>query len=204
LIDSISTAATWSPKGIKAIHRSTGRSTMSSDPSKETRRDLLTAASAIGLGAFLTGKVEGAAQDNPQAVRSKKISAEVVLGNSVAKSSDYDETKPHSLIQVIEHIFKEDEDPAAGFPVTREKEFKIKPATKLALVTISGFEFWFGTKDEEYMFAKSREGVNAALEAELDRGTLTVKVRANARRANRVDHEWTWRCHVVIQCFGQS
>jgi hypothetical protein len=33
---------------------------------------------------------------------------------------------------------------------------------------------------------------------------LTVKVRANARRSNRVDHEWTWRCHVVIQCFGQS
>jgi hypothetical protein len=34
----------------------------------------------------------------------------------------------------------------------------IKPTTKLAIDTISGFEFWFGTKDEEYMFARSREG----------------------------------------------
>jgi hypothetical protein len=33
--------------------------------------------------------------------------------------------------------------------VTRTKEFKVKAATKLAIVTISGFEFWFGTKDEE-------------------------------------------------------
>jgi hypothetical protein len=53
-------------------------------------------------------------------------------------------------------------------------------------------------------FARSREGVNAALVAELDRGKLTVKVRANARRSNRVDYEWAWRCHIVIQCFGQN
>src|SRR5262249_31218580 len=109
-----------------------------------------------------------------------------------------------SIIQVIEHVFKEDDDPDAGFPVTRSKEFKVKPATKLAVVSISGFEFWFGTKDQEYMFARSREGVNAALQADLTRGTLTVKVRANARRAGRVDHEWAWRCHVVIQCFGEG
>jgi hypothetical protein len=88
--------------------------------------------------------------------------------------------------------------------VTREKEFKVKAATKLAVVTISGFEVWFGTKDQEYMFAKSREGVNAAIEADLGRGALIVKVRANARRAQKVDHEWTWRCHVVIQCFGEA
>jgi hypothetical protein len=177
---------------------------MSSDSSRDTRRDLLTAASAIGLGALLTG--EAAAQDNPnpQAVRSRRISEEVVVGSSVARSPDYNEAKALSLIQVFEHIFKEDEDVAGGFPVTRVKEFKIKTATKLAIVTISGFEIWFGTKDQEYMFAKSREGVNAALEADLGRGTLTVKVRANARRSNRVDHEWTWRCHVVIQCFGET
>jgi hypothetical protein len=177
---------------------------MSSDSSRDTRRDLLTAASVIGLGAFVTGKVEAATQDNPQWIRSRKISEEVVVGSSVAKSSDYNEAKNHSLIQVIEHVFKEDEDTDAGFPVKRVKEFKVKAATKLAIVTISGFEIWFGTKDQEYMFAKSREGVNAALEADLGRGTLTVKVRANARRANKVDHEWTWRCHVVIQCFGES
>jgi hypothetical protein len=177
---------------------------MSSDSSKDTRRDLLTSASAIGLGALLAGNVEATAQENPQWVRSRKISEEVVVGSSVARSSDYSDAKSHSLIQVIEHVFKEDEDPAAGYPVTRVKEFKVKPATKLAIVTISGFELWFGTKDQEYMFAKSREGANAALEADLSRGTLTVKVRANARRANRVDHEWTWRCHVVIQCFGES
>jgi hypothetical protein len=54
------------------------------------------------------------------------------------------------------------------------------------------------------MFARSREGVNAALEAEPDRGKLIVKVRANARRSNSVDYEWAWRCHIVVQCFGQS
>jgi hypothetical protein len=136
--------------------------------------------------------------------RSRRISEEVVAGSSVARSADYKEAKNHSLIQVIEHVFKEDEDTAAGFPVTRVKEFKVKPTTKLAIVTISGFELWFGSKDQEYMFAKSREGVNAAVEADLGRGTLTVKVRANARRSNRVDYEWTWRCHVVIQYFGES
>jgi hypothetical protein len=177
---------------------------MCSDSSRETRRDLLTAAGAIGLGALVTGTVEATAQDNIQALRSRKISEEVVVGSSVARSPDYDESKGHSLIQVIEHVFKQDEDTAAGFPVTRIKDFKVKPATKLAIVTISGFEIWFGTVDQEYMFAKSREGVNAALEADLGHGTLTVKVRANARRAQKVDHEWTWRCHVVIQCFGEG
>jgi hypothetical protein len=181
------------------------RSTMaSSDSSRDTRRDLLAAAGAIGIGALVTGTAEAAAQDNPQAVRSKRISEEVVVGNSVARSPDYNEAKNHSLIQVVEHVFKEDEDAASGFPVTRVKEFKVKEATKLAIVTLSGFEVWFGTKDQEFMFAKSREGVNAALEADLSRGALTVKVRANARRSNRVDHEWTWRCHVVIQCFGEG
>jgi hypothetical protein len=177
---------------------------MSTDSARNTRRNILAAASAGGLSAFLIGKREVAAQDNPQWLRSRKISEEVVVGSSVARSPDYNEAKSHSLIQVIEHVFKEDEDTAAGFPVTRLKEFKVKPTTKLAIATISGFELWFGTKDEEYMFAKSREGVNAALEADLGRGTLTVKVRANARRSNRVDYEWTWRCHVVIQCFGES
>jgi len=177
---------------------------MPSDSSGDTRRDLLAAVSAIGLGAFLTGRAGAAAQENPQAVRSKRISEEAVVGNSVARSPDYDESKSYSLIQVIEHVFKENDDPDAGFPVTRPKEFKVKPATKLAVVSISGFEFWFGTTDQEYMFARSREGLNAALQADLTRGLLTVKVRANARRAARVDHEWAWRCHVVIQCFGEG
>jgi hypothetical protein len=177
---------------------------MSSDSSGDTRRDLFAAASAIGLGAFLTGRAGAAAQENPQAVRSKRISEEAVVGSSVARALDYNEAKNYSLIQVIEHVFKEDEDPDSGFPVTRSKEFKVKEAAKLAIVSISGFEFWFGTKDQEYMFARSREGVNAALQADLGHGTLTVKVRANARRAARVDHEWAWRCHVVIQCFGEG
>jgi hypothetical protein len=177
---------------------------MSSDSSKDTRRDLLTAAGAIGLGALMTGNVEGAAQDNGQIVRSRRISEEVVLGSSVARAPDYNEAKSHSLIQVIEHVFKEDEDTDAGFPVNRVKEFKVKTGAKLAIVTISGFEIWFGNKDQEFMFAKSREGVNAALEADLTHGTLTVKVRANARRAAKIDYEWAWRCHVVIQCFGES
>ena len=124
-------------------------------------------------------------------------------GSSVARSPDYNEAKKHALIQIIEHVSKEDEDTAAGYPVTRVKDFEVKAATKQVIVTISGFEVWFGSSEQEYMFAKSREGVNAALEADLGRGTLTVKVRANARRADRVDHEWTWRCHVVIQCFGE-
>jgi hypothetical protein len=177
---------------------------MSGDASGETRRDLLAAAGAVGLGAFLTARVGAAAQDNPQAIRSKRISEEAVVGSSVARAPDYDEAKTYRLVQVIEHVFKEDEDPDSGFPVTRVKEFKVKPATKLAIVTISGFEFWFGAKDQEYMFARSREGLNAALQADLGQGTLTVKARANARRAARVDHEWAWRCHIIIQCFGEA
>jgi hypothetical protein len=176
---------------------------MTSDPSRDTRRELLAAASAIGLGAFLSGKLDAAPQDTPKALRSRRISEEVVVGSSVARSPDYKEGKKYSLNQVIEHTFKEDEDTSAGFPVKRSKEFKVESGTKLALVTISGFEIWFGTSEQEFMFAKSREGVNAALEADLGRGTLTVRVRANGRRSNKIDHEWTWRCHVVIQCFGE-
>ncbi len=177
---------------------------MSSDSSKDTRRNLLTTASAIGLGAFVTGTVKVAAQDDARMVRSKKISAETVVGNSVVKSADYNEAKNHSLIQVIEHVFKEDEDPAAGYPVTRVKELKVRAETKLAIVRITGFEFWFGTKEQEIMIATSRGGIHAALEGELGRGTLTVKVRANSRRAGKIDHEWAWRCHVIVQCFGES
>jgi hypothetical protein len=177
---------------------------MSSDSRRDSRRDLLGAASALGLGAFLIGNAGAPAQDAPQWLRSRKISEEVVTGSSVAKSADYNEAKKHSLLQVIEHIFKEDETTDAGFPVTRIKEFKINAATKLAIVTISGFEFWFGNKEQEQMFARSREGVNAALESSLGRGALTVKVRANNRRSNKVDFEWAWRCHVVIQCFGEA
>ncbi len=177
---------------------------MSSNSIKNSRRNLLAGASALGLGSLLSRRERAVAQDNPQAVRSRKISEEVVVGSSVARSPDYNEAKGYSLIQVIEHLFKEDEGTDAGFPVKRTKEFKVKEATKLAIVTISGFEIWFGTKEQEYMFARSREGVNAALEADLSHGSLTVRVRANARRANRVDHEWSWRCHVVIQCYGES
>jgi hypothetical protein len=196
---------------------------MPGDSSGDVRRHLITAASAVGLGALATGAVaaatqngepfqrsrrvvggEPAAQDDEALPRSKRISEEVVVSSSLARAADYNEAKNPSLIQVIEHIFKEDEDTSAGFPVKRFKEFQVKPATKLAIVTISGFEIWFGTKEQEYMFAKSREGVNAALEADLGRGTLTVRVRANARRANRIDQEWSWRCHVVIQCFGEG
>jgi hypothetical protein len=178
---------------------------MAGDSSRDTRRDLLTAASAIGLGAFVTGNVEAATQqDETQLVRSRRISEEVVVGSSMAKAADYNETKKYSLIQVIEHVFKEDDDPAAGFPVTRVKEFKVKEATKLAIVTLSGFEFWFGTKEQEFIIAASRFGVHAALEADFGRGSLTAKVRANYRFWRRVDHDWAWRCHIVIQCFGES
>jgi hypothetical protein len=177
---------------------------MPGDLSKDTRRDLLTAASAISLGAFVTGNLEAAAQDDAQLVRSKRISDEVVIGSSMAKSPDYNEAKNHSLIQVIEHVFKEDEDPAGGYPVTRAKEFKVKANTKLAIVTVSGFEFWFGTKDQEFIVAASRFGVHAALEAEFSRASLTAKVRANYRFWRRVDHDWAWRCHIVIQCFGEG
>jgi hypothetical protein len=122
----------------------------------------------------------------------------------VARSPDYNEAKKHSLIQIIEHVFKQDEDTAAGYPVTRVKEFKVKAATKLAIVTISGFEFWFGTSEQESMAASSRYGVHAGLEADFSRGILTVKVRANSRFWGKVDRDWTWRCHVVIQCFGEG
>ncbi len=159
---------------------------MSSDPSLDTRRDLLTAASVIGLGAFLTRGVGGAAQDDARLVRSKRISEEAVAGNSVVKSADYNEARKHSLIQVIEHVFKKDEDSAAGYPVTRVKEFKVGADTKLAIVSIIGFECWFGTEEQEMMIARSRGGIHAALDAELDRGTLAVKVRTNSRRAAKL------------------
>jgi hypothetical protein len=42
---------------------------MASDSSRDTKRDLLAAAGAIGLGTLVTGTVEAAAQDNPQALR---------------------------------------------------------------------------------------------------------------------------------------
>jgi hypothetical protein len=119
-------------------------------------------------------------------------------------SPDYNEAKNHSLIQVFEHVFKEDEKTSAGYPVTRLKEFKVKTSTKLAIVSISGFEFWFGTKEQELMFATSRLGVHASLEADLAHGALTVKVCANYRRPVKADYEWPWRCHVLVQCFGES
>ena len=195
---------------------------MSSDSSVGTRRHLLGASGAIGLGTFLTGKVaannqdEGqiprsrrgfgaaAAQNGQETPRSRRISEEVVVGSSVARSADYNEAKKHTLIQVIEHVFKEDDDPAAGYPVARVKELQVKPATKLATVAISGFEFWFGTTQQEIMAASSRYGLHASLEADFGRATLIVKVRANYRFWGKVDHDWAWRCHVVIQCFGQT
>jgi hypothetical protein len=196
---------------------------MSSDSSEDARRPPLAAAGAIGLGALVTGTVAAATQDEvpiprprrgfaagaatqdrAEMPRSRRISEEVVVGSSVARSSDYNEAKNHSLIQVIEHVFKEDEDPAAGYPVTRVKEFPVKAATKLAIVTMSGFEFWFGTSEQEIMAASSRYGFHAGLEADFARATLTVKLRANSRFWGRVDRDWTWRCHVVIQCFGES
>jgi hypothetical protein len=194
---------------------------MSSDFSTDTRRNLLTAAGAIGVGAFVPGTVEASAQtaapiqrrrfnanaatqDGDEVPRSRRISKEVVDGSSVAKSPDYNESKKHSLIQIIEHVFKEDEDTAAGYPVTRVKEFKVKAATKLAIVTISGFEFWFGTSQQETMAASSRYGIYAGLEADFSRNSLTVKVRANTRFWGKVDRDWAWRCHVVVQCFGED
>ena len=86
----------------------------------------------------------------------------------------------------------------------REKEFPIKAATKLAIVSTSGFEFWFGTSRQETMAASSRYGFHAGLDADFARNRLTVKLRANSRFWGRVDREWTWTCHVVIQCFGVS
>jgi hypothetical protein len=194
---------------------------MPGDSSGDVRRHLLTATSAIGLGALATGAVaaaaqnggpfqrarrgggaEAATQDDDAIPRSKRISEEVVVGSSVAKAPDYDEAKKYSLIQVIDHVFKEDEDPAAGYPVTMEKEFQVKAATKLAIVTISGFEIWFGTTAQEIVAGSSRYGCHAGLEADFGRGLLVAKVRANSRFFGKLDREWTWRCHVVIQCFG--
>ena len=88
--------------------------------------------------------------------------------------------------------------------MTRVKELKVRATTKLAIVTITGFEFWFGTKEQEMMITRSRAGVHADLEGELVHGTLILKVRANSRRAGKIDHEWSWRCHVMVQCFGES
>jgi hypothetical protein len=151
-----------------------------------------------GIGAQVT------IDDGAEVPRSRRISEEVVIGSSVARSPDYNEARKHSLIQVIEHVFKEDDDPAAGYPVTRVKEFKINAATKLALVTISGFECWFGTAEQETVAASSRYGVHAALEADFPRATLSVKARANFRFWGKVDRDWAWRCHVLVQCFGES
>jgi hypothetical protein len=195
---------------------------MSNDSSRDTRRDFVTAAGAVGLGAIVSTNVAAAAQigaqtprarrrigagtagqDGEEIPRSRRISEEVVVGSSVARSPDYDEAKKHALIQVIEHVFREEEDTAAGYPVTRVKEFKVKAATKLAIVTIGGFEAWFGTKEQELVAASSRYGVHAGLDADFRRGTLTVKVRANSRFWGKVDRDWTWRCGVVVQCFGE-
>jgi hypothetical protein len=195
---------------------------MSGDSSRDARRDLFTLAGAVGLGALLTTKIDAATQDEPEGpqpkrgfrgapnqepdekVRSRRISHEVVVGSSVAKAPDYDAAKKYSLIQVIEHVFKQEEDVAAGYPVKQVQEFKIMPATKLALVTISGFECWFGTSAQEATAAASRYGIHAGLEANFDRAILNVSVRANLRFWGRRDWEWTWRCHVVVQCFGDG
>jgi hypothetical protein len=195
---------------------------MSRDSSADTRRDLLVAAGAIGLGVLGTGigaaaaqdatqiprtrrRIGGAtaSQDGAETPRSRRISEEVVVGSSVARSADYNEAEPHVLIEVIEHVFKEDEDPAAGFPVTRLKKLNIKAATKLAIVTIGGFEIWFGTPEQELLGASSRYGVHAGLEADFSHASLTVKARANSRFWGKVDRDWTWRCKVVVQCFGE-
>jgi hypothetical protein len=196
---------------------------MSSDLPGATGRHQLAAASPIGLATSAPGQVAAANQDEGQdprsrrgvrarlttpdgepTPRSRRISEEVVVGSSIARSPDYNEDKKHSIIQVIEHVFKEDENPDAGYPVTRAKEFPIKPATKLAIVTISGFEFWFGTAQQEIMAASSRYGLHTGLEADFAHATLTVKVRANYRFWGKVDRDWAWRCRVVIQCFGET
>jgi hypothetical protein len=176
---------------------------MGRDASGDTRRDLLAAAGTIGLGALMAGSAQGAPDDDPR-LRSRRISEEVAVGSSVARAPDYNEAKNHSLIQVIEHVFKGYEDPSSGYPVSRAQEFKVRPATKLAIATMSGFEFWFGTPEQELMFAASRLGVHLALDADLGHGKLTVKARANYRRPVKADYEWAWRCHVLIQCFGES
>ena len=83
---------------------------MSRDSSADTRRDLLVAAGAIGLGVLGTGigaaaaqdatqiprtrrRIGGAtaSQDGAETPRSRRISEEVVVGSSVARSADYNE-----------------------------------------------------------------------------------------------------------------
>jgi hypothetical protein len=196
---------------------------MPNELSRESRRDRLTAATALGLGAFVAANLKSNAQeearfpgfrrtinsetggqDGTETPRSSRISEEVVSGGSVVRSPDFNESKRHSLIQTIEHTFKEDQDTAAGFPVTATKEFKIKSATKLAIVTISGFELWFGSSEQELVGASSRYGVHAGLDADFGRKTLTVKVRANSRFWGRVNRDWAWRCRVIVQCFGED
>jgi hypothetical protein len=195
---------------------------MSNEPSRRSRRNLLVAATAVGMNPVVTGEVavamqieeqvprqgrgydaDGFLQDEVEVPRSRKISEEVVVGSSVLKAPSYNVARKHSLIQVIDHVFKEEEDPANGYPVTRTKEFKVSTATKLAIVTVSGFEFWFGTAQQEITAASSRYGFHAGLEGDLSQGTLSVQVRANFRFWGKADREWTWRCHVVIQCFGE-
>jgi hypothetical protein len=87
---------------------------MSSDSARDTRRDLLAAAGAIGLGGLVTGTVEAATQgraqiqrrrigadvaiqDGEEIPRSRKISQEVVVGSSVARAPDYYEAKSTRL-----------------------------------------------------------------------------------------------------------
>jgi hypothetical protein len=195
---------------------------MSNDPPQSSRRRLLRSAATLGSASLVTagGASTGLPQDQisrqapgydadgffqaEEVPRSRKISEEVVVGSSLLRAPAYNEAKKHSLIQVIDHVFKEEEDPAAGYPVTRSKEFKINAATKLALVTVSGFEFWFGTAEQERMAASSRCGFHAGLEGDLSKGMLTVLARANFRFWGKADREWTWRCHVVVQCYDED
>jgi hypothetical protein len=189
--------------------------------SQSSRRCLLKSAATLGSASLVTaggsptGRAEeqlprqthGTDQDGllqaPEIPRSRRISEEVVTGGSVLKAPGYSETKKHSLIQVIEHVFMEEEDVAAGFPVMRTKEFKVDASTKLAFVTVSGFEFWFGTAQQEMWATSSRYGFHAGLDGDLTTGMLTVQARANLRFWGKVDWDWTWRCHVVVQCYGQ-
>ena len=170
---------------------------MPSDSSRDTRRDLVTVAGALVVGALSNPKATSAAQDEGQppgskrvigrdviiregddTPRSRRISEEVTVGKSVARSPAYDATKSYAMIQVIEHVFKEDDDPSAGYPATGVKEFTVDAATKLAIVTISGFEVWIGTSKMESIAASSRYGFHAGLEADFGRNTVTAKVRA--------------------------
>ena len=175
---------------------------MADDPARYPRRQLITAAGTLGLGLVATGSA--GAQDAQDSPRSRRISEEAVVGTSVVRSPDYSEAKKYSLIHVFEHVFQHDEVIDSGYPVTRTKDFTISPAVKLALVTMSGFEVWLGTTEQEYYAASSRLGVHAALEADFARHALTVKARANYRFWGKVDCEWTWRCHVVVHCHGEA